>query len=85
MWRDASKAETAAEALKITAPDLLELKLVDAIVPEPEGGAHNDHEGAAKLLAPVLARSLDELSQLSPQQLLEQRYQKFRQMGRFFA
>ncbi len=85
MWRDASKAEMAAEALKITAPDLLELKLVDAIIAEPEGGAHNDHQGAAKLLAPVLARALDELSQLSPQQLLEQRYQKFRQMGRFFA
>jgi acetyl-CoA carboxylase carboxyl transferase subunit alpha len=85
MWRDASKAELAAEALKITAPDLLEMKLVDAIIPEPEGGAHNDHEAAAKLLGPVLAQSLDELSQLSPQQLLEQRYQKFRRMGQFFA
>src|SRR6201999_734564 len=49
MWRDATKAERAAEALKITAPDLLQLKIIDAIVPEPEGGAHTDHAAAAKL------------------------------------
>ena len=85
MWRDSSKAEVAAEALKITAPDLLEMKLIDEIVPEPDGGAHNDHYATAKLLEPVLARSLDELSQLSPQALIEQRYQKFRNMGQFFA
>ena len=85
MWRDATKAEIAAEALKITAPDLLQLKLVDEIVPEPEGGAHYDHEAAAKLLDPFLARALDELSRLSPQQLLDQRYEKFRRMGQFFA
>jgi acetyl-CoA carboxylase carboxyl transferase subunit alpha len=85
VWRDASKAEVAAEVLKITAPDLLELKLVDEIVPEPQGGAHADHAGTARLLEPVLARSLDELSQLSTQQLLDQRYEKFRRMGQFFA
>jgi acetyl-CoA carboxylase carboxyl transferase subunit alpha len=85
MWRDSSKAEVAAEALKITAPDLLEMKLIDAIVPEPDGGAHNDHQATAKLLDPVLVRSLHELSQLSAQALVEQRYQKFRNMGQFFA
>jgi acetyl-CoA carboxylase carboxyl transferase subunit alpha len=85
MWRDATKAELAAEALKITAPDLLELKLIDEIVAEPEGGAHNDHTAAAKLLDVVLARSLDELSNLSPDQLVDRRYHKFRSMGRFFA
>jgi acetyl-CoA carboxylase carboxyl transferase subunit alpha len=85
MWRDPSKAEMAAEALKITAPDLLEMKLIDEIVPEPDGGAHNDHAATAKLLEPVLVRSLSELSQLSPQALIEQRYQKFRHMGQFFA
>jgi acetyl-CoA carboxylase carboxyl transferase subunit alpha len=85
MWRDASKAEIAAQALKITAPDLLELKLVDEIVPEPEGGAHYDHESAAKLLEPFLVRGLEELSSLAPRELLEQRYQKFRRMGQFFA
>ncbi len=85
MWRDSGKAETAAEALKITAPDLLQLKLVDEIVPEPEGGAHLDHAAAARSLEPVLSRCLDELSRLSPQDLLDQRYQKFRRMGAFFA
>ena len=85
MWRDPSKAEVAAEALKITAPDLLEMKLIDEIVPEPDGGAHNDHYATAKLLEPVLLRALEELSQLSAQALIEQRYQKFRNMGQFFA
>ena len=85
MWRDSTKAELAAEALKITAPDLLELKLIDEIVPEPEGGAHTDHAATAKLLEPVLSRALEELSRLSPEELLEQRYEKFRHMGQFFA
>ncbi|HEY4777951.1 MAG TPA: acetyl-CoA carboxylase carboxyltransferase subunit alpha [Candidatus Acidoferrales bacterium] len=85
MWRDPSKAELAAEALKITAPDLLEMKLIDAIVPEPDGGAHTDHQAAARLLEPVLAHSLAELSQLPSERLIDQRYQKFRQMGQFFA
>jgi acetyl-CoA carboxylase carboxyl transferase subunit alpha len=83
LWRDSGKAEIAAEALKITAPDLLELNLVDEIVPEPEGGAHTDHAGAARLLEPVLARSLDELARLSSRDLLDQRYEKFRRMGVF--
>jgi acetyl-CoA carboxylase carboxyl transferase subunit alpha len=85
MWRDSTKAEIAAEALKITAPDLLELKIIDEIVPEPEGGAHNDHAAAAKLLEPVLSRSLDELSRLPVAELVNQRYQKFRVMGQFFV
>jgi len=85
MWRDSSKAEIAAEALKITAPDLLELKLIDEIVQEPQGGAHTDHAAAAKLLDPVLSRTLDELSHLSADQLVDRRYHKFRSMGRFFA
>jgi acetyl-CoA carboxylase carboxyl transferase subunit alpha len=85
MWRDATKAELAAEALKITAPDLLNLKLIDEVVPEPEGGAHNDYEAAAKMLDSVLDRALQELAPLSPQQLLDRRYEKFRAMGQFFA
>jgi acetyl-CoA carboxylase carboxyl transferase subunit alpha len=85
MWRDASKAEIAAQALKITAPDLLELKLIDEIVPEPDGGAHYDHQAAAKLLEPFLVRALDELSSLSSRELMDQRYEKFRRMGQFFA
>lgn len=85
MWRDSSKAEVAAEALKITAPDLLEMKLVDEIVPEPEGGAHLDHAAAAKMLDVVLSRTIEELSKLSEKDLLDQRYAKFRHMGQFFA
>jgi acetyl-CoA carboxylase carboxyl transferase subunit alpha len=85
MWRDATKAEIAAEALKITANDLLELKLIDEIVPEPDGGAHTDYAGAAGLLEPYLTKSLDELSRYSPQELIDQRYEKFRRMGLFFS
>jgi acetyl-CoA carboxylase carboxyl transferase subunit alpha len=85
MWRDASKAEVAAEALKITARDLLEMKLIDGIIPEPEGGAHLDPELTAKLVEPFLERSLEELAQLSPEQLVAQRYEKVRQMGQFFS
>ena len=85
MWRDSSKAELAAEALKITANDLLHLRMIDEIVPEPEGGAHLDHEAAARMLAPVLQRQLEEVSRLSTPELLSQRYEKFRRMGQFFA
>jgi len=85
MWRDSTKAELAAEALKITAPDLLELKLIDAVVPEPEGGAHNNYEETTQLLDAVLLRALEELAPLSPQQLIDGRYEKFRAMGQFFA
>lgn len=85
LWRNASKAEIAAEALKITATDLLQVKLIDEIVPEPEGGAHLDHQATARLLDPVLVRVLDELSRQTPQQLIDQRYDKFRRMGQFFA
>jgi acetyl-CoA carboxylase carboxyl transferase subunit alpha len=85
MWRDATKAEMAAEALKITAPDLLELKLIEEIVPEPEGGAHTDYAATARWLGPALWRALEELSRLSPDELLRQRFEKFRHIGQFFA
>jgi acetyl-CoA carboxylase carboxyl transferase subunit alpha len=84
MWRDPRKAEIAAEALKITAQDLLKLGLIDKIVDEPEGGAHNDYEAAARMLDRVLARDLEEVSKLSTEQLLSARYDKFRRMGQFF-
>jgi acetyl-CoA carboxylase carboxyl transferase subunit alpha len=85
LWRDASKADRAAEAMKITAPDLLELGVIDEIIPEPQGGAHTNHEEAARLLEPLLARALEELDRLSPEELVERRYQKFRKMGQFFT
>lgn len=84
MWRDASKAQLAAEALKITAEELLQMGLVDEIVPEPEGGAHKDYKRMAELLDPVLERSLQELREVSPEELLHRRYKKFRQMAQFF-
>jgi acetyl-CoA carboxylase carboxyl transferase subunit alpha len=84
MWRDATKAETAAAALKITAKDLKELGIVDEIVPEPEGGAHTDPEAAAQLLGEVLDRQLVALTQQSSKDLLNARYEKFRKMGQFF-
>jgi len=84
MWRDSAKAETAANALKITARDLKEMGIVDEIVPEPEGGAHTDYEAAARLLDVVLDRQLVALTNESVRDLLEARYEKFRKMGQFF-
>lgn len=84
MWRDALKKELAAEALKITAEDLLALGLIDEIIPEPEGGAHTDWQQMAQTLDGALARSLAELRSLSPKELLARRYEKFRRMGQFF-
>src|SRR5579859_402425 len=84
IWRDSAKAELAAEALRLTAEDLLNFGLIDEIVPEPEGGAHVDAEAAAQLLGEVLDRELVALSQQSTKDLLEARYEKFRKMGQFF-
>ena len=84
IWRDLSKAETAAAAMKITAKDLKELGIVDEIVPEPEGGAHTDHEGAARFLDEVLDRQLVALTNHPVRDLLAMRYEKFRKMGQFF-
>jgi len=85
IYRDSGKAEQAAAALKLTAPDLLELKLIDGIIPEPPGGAQEDPDAAAENLRQYLRRSLNELDGLSPDQLVQQRYAKFRHMGNFFA
>ena len=84
MWRDSSKAETAAVALKITATDLKELGIIDEIVPEPEAGAHTDYEAAARMLDIVLDRQLVMLTNESVKGLLDARYKKFRNMGQFF-
>jgi acetyl-CoA carboxylase carboxyl transferase subunit alpha len=81
LWRDANKKVEAAAALKITANDLLELGLIDAIVPEPAGGAHNDYDAATALVDQALAQALAELSELSVDALLAARYEKFRRMG----
>ena len=84
IWRDASKAETAAAAMKITAKDLREQGIIDEIVPEPEGGAHTDHEAAARHLDQVLDRQLVTLMNQPIRELVAARYEKFRKMGQFF-
>jgi acetyl-CoA carboxylase carboxyl transferase subunit alpha len=84
MWRDSTKAETAATALKITATDLRNFGIVDEIVPEPEGGAHTDAEAAIRFLDDVLDRQLLMLVQQPQKALLDARYEKFRKMGQFF-
>lgn len=85
MWRDASKRDVAAQAMRITAPDLMELGCVDSVVPEPPGGAHNDHPGAAELLDKELQKHLAELKAMSKEQLMKSRYDKFRHMAQFFT
>ncbi len=85
IWRDSGKAELAATALKLTAEDLLRFRLIDGIIPEPEGGAHSDHDKAAESVRQTLRQALEELRQLSPEALVEQRYQRFREMGNFFS
>ena len=81
LWKDQEKKAEAAEAMKITAPDLLQLGVVDEIIPEPPGGAHTDVPAACRRVGDVLAKALDELSRLNPQELTARRYDKFRALG----
>ncbi|MFB3072138.1 MAG: acetyl-CoA carboxylase carboxyltransferase subunit alpha [bacterium] len=81
LWRDTAKAPEAAEAMKITAQDLIELGVVDEIVREPIGGAHRDHDRAASLLRRVIRRHLGELMAMSPEELISHRYDRFRSLG----
>ena len=85
IYRDSGKAAQAAEALKLTADDLLGLRLVDEIIPEPPGGGHTDLDQAAELMREPLRKAIAELASHSREKLIEDRYQKFRQMGNFFA
>jgi acetyl-CoA carboxylase carboxyl transferase subunit alpha len=84
MWRDASKKDLAAEAMKITASDLSELGCIDGVVPEPEGGAHTDHEAAAAMLDAVLQSQYKELRAKPIEELVALRYNKFRNMAQFY-
>jgi acetyl-CoA carboxylase carboxyl transferase subunit alpha len=85
IYRDSGKAEQAAAALRLTSQDLLSLGLIDGIVPEPQGGAHENPEEAAANLREHLRRYLEEFNERSPREIVEHRYSKFRQMGNFFA
>lgn len=83
LWKDAAMREEAAKVLKLTAPDLLRLGIVDEIIPEAEGGAHRGHDETAQNLKKALIENLDKLDQLDIKQLQEKRYQRFRKMGIF--
>jgi acetyl-CoA carboxylase carboxyl transferase subunit alpha len=83
LWKDRRHAAEAAEALKLTAQDLINLGVVDEIIPEPEGGAHRDHERAAATLGQALRSNLDRLLKMPLEDLLEARYRKFRRLGKF--
>jgi acetyl-CoA carboxylase carboxyl transferase subunit alpha len=85
IWRDSAKAELAAEALRLTAEDLLNFGLIDSIIPEPPGGAQEDPDAAAELMRKKLRDALEDLGRLSQRELVEQRYKKFRRMGNFFG
>jgi acetyl-CoA carboxylase carboxyl transferase subunit alpha len=85
IYRDSGKAPEAARALRVTAPDLLSLNLIDGIIPEPAEGAQNDVDQAAEFLRSPLSRALEELSKMSPAELIDDRYNKFRRMGNFFT
>lgn len=83
LWKDRAAAPKAAEALKITAPDLMELKIADEVVSEPLGGAHVDPKNAAKNLKDSLVTNLKQLQKLKPAALLKKRYEKYRAMGHY--
>jgi acetyl-CoA carboxylase carboxyl transferase subunit alpha len=83
LFRDAAKAPNAAAALKITAQDLLQSKVIDEIIPEPLGGAHRDVQFTADRIKESFLRSLEELNKFSPSELAANRYQKYRQLGEF--
>jgi len=83
LWRDRRHAAEAAEALKLTARDLLKLEVVDEIIPEPEGGAHRDYDSVAANVGGALRQAVEQVSEIPIAELLEKRYQKFRRLGVF--
>lgn len=83
LWKDASRADEAAAAMKITADDLLRMEVIEEIVPEPRGGAHNDYESTAEQIKNALLVHLEELSYMDCDELVEDRYLKFRKIGQF--
>ena len=83
IWRDASKSQEASEVMKITPPDLLDLKIIDGIIKEPLGGAHRDPVKASQEIKETIKKSLDELSSIPLNELLDGRYRKFREIGVF--
>ena len=84
VWRDSAKKELAAQALRITAGDLSQLGCIDGVIPEPEGGAHRDHDAAANLLAAGLQKYYRDVKKVPVEELLASRYKKFRNMAQFY-
>ncbi len=83
LWKDASQAKRAVATMKMTAPELKELGIIDELIPEVKGGAHKDPRAQAELMRPVLAASLKELRAYAPKELVEKRYEKYRKIGVF--
>ncbi|WP_298832884.1 acetyl-CoA carboxylase carboxyl transferase subunit alpha [uncultured Planococcus sp.] len=83
LWKDSALAQTAAEAMKITAPDLLEMKIIEHMIPEVRGGAHHDPKRQASIISEAIRRSLEELNGMTGQELIDQRYRKFKSIGVF--
>jgi acetyl-CoA carboxylase carboxyl transferase subunit alpha len=83
LWKDQDKKAEAAEAMKLTAPDLLELGVVDRVIPEPLGGAHTDPGATCRRVGDAVEKALDELEKLPVDELLEQRYRRFRRLGAY--
>ena len=81
LWRDSAMTNTAAEALKITGPDLMQFKIIDEIIKEPLGGAHNNHQEMADELKKSILKSIEELSKFSAKELRDKRYNKYRSLG----
>ena len=83
LWKDASLSKQAAEAMKITAPDLKEMGIIDEVIPEVLGGAHRDPEAQANFISDALRKSLKQLSELDAIEIVQDRYVKFREIGKF--
>ncbi|TKD67910.1 acetyl-CoA carboxylase carboxyl transferase subunit alpha [Pseudalkalibacillus hwajinpoensis] len=83
LWKDSGLAQQAADTMKITAPDLKELNVIDEIIPEVKGGAHRNIEVQAKSIQQALSKSLEELTQLTKEELVEHRYEKYRNIGQY--
>jgi acetyl-CoA carboxylase carboxyl transferase subunit alpha len=85
LWKDGTKADEAAARMKMTAPDLLRLGVVDRVIDEPAGGAHQDPDAAARMVETALAETLRDLDALDASEVVEDRYQRFRKMGAYLA
>jgi acetyl-CoA carboxylase carboxyl transferase subunit alpha len=85
LWKDGTKADLAATRMKMTAPDLLDLRIVDRIIEEPAGGAHQDHDATARIVGHAIYETLRELLRKTPDELVEDRYRRFRALGAYVA